>query len=174
VKPPAQPLPINFQNGVAVRVAFFNAILVWILATFPIGGTAGLLLMPVIVGSGGFLSVLFYTKSTGEFLSVSSGARMGWITGVFVFAIFIVFITAGLLVASYQGIDLVAASRKALEEAKTPSASIEMWMEVMRSPGSIAVMVVLGAAIYLGMITLPMIVGGAVAAKMLDRGQTST
>ena len=41
----------------------------------------------------GFMAVWMYRKRTGHSLSVSSGAKLGWITGVFTFVIMTVLLT---------------------------------------------------------------------------------
>ena len=51
----------------------------------------------------GFVSVFFYKRRTGQRLSVRSGARMGWITGVMSFAILAVIMTFALLAINRMG-----------------------------------------------------------------------
>jgi hypothetical protein len=45
--------------------------------------------------AGGFFSVFMYQRRTGFSLSVGSGARMGWITGIFCSVIMLVTIASG-------------------------------------------------------------------------------
>ena len=53
--------------------------------------------------AAGFLAVFLYVRRTGQRLSLRSGARMGWITGIFSFTIFTVQLTAGVLAMSDEG-----------------------------------------------------------------------
>jgi len=58
----------------------------------------------------GFFAVYRYCRSTGHSLSIRSGARMGWITGIFSFGIVAVFITFIMAVASTQAPNVRSAS----------------------------------------------------------------
>src|SRR5712691_7573897 len=81
------PLPVNFHNRLAVRiglsVASIAAPLSWAL----------LLGAVVWMFIAGFLSVFFYRRRTAQFLTVRSGARLGWMTGVLSFVILTVLFT---------------------------------------------------------------------------------
>jgi hypothetical protein len=39
--------------------------------------------LPLAFLAAGFLAVYLYSRRTGQTLSIRSGARMGWITGIF-------------------------------------------------------------------------------------------
>ncbi|MBM3788107.1 MAG: hypothetical protein FJW30_27505 [Acidobacteria bacterium] len=169
----ATPAGISFHNANAVRAGFFTAIIVWVLIVLPVGGPLGMLLKLLLLGAGGFLAVIFYTRRTGEILSVASGARLGWITGVLFYVIWILFFTVTLVVVQQEGGGLIEAYRKQLVEAQTPAETMKQMMELMNSPGIFATAIIMMLVLFFAIFTLPMIVGGAVAAKMLERGQTS-
>src|SRR5579871_1218209 len=90
--PAAQTKPlaeISFHNRLAVRVGF----LVALFAFLPFIFLQAVPLLPAVVAFfAGFLAVFSYSRITGQSLSVRSGARMGWITGVFSFSIIAVFL----------------------------------------------------------------------------------
>src|SRR5437762_205076 len=75
-----QPLPLNFHNPVAVRVAFTVALAASLLSWVPVVN----MLMCL---AAGFFAVFFYGRRTGCRLNVKAGMRMGWITGVMIFVI---------------------------------------------------------------------------------------
>ena len=43
--------------------------------------------LPIAFVAAGFLAVYLYSRRTGQMLSLRSGARMGWITGIFSFTL---------------------------------------------------------------------------------------
>lgn len=175
VKAAAIPDPhprIDFKNAHAVRAAFLTALLIWLLVNIPLGGAAGILLKLGVLVAGGFLAVVLYCRRTGEMLSVASGARLGWITGVVFYAIWILFFTVAILAVQQQG-SLMELWQKQLEESNAPAATIQQINEFVRSPEVFGVMIIIMLGVFFLLFTLPMIVGGAVAAKMLDRESTS-
>src|SRR5579871_5216148 len=87
-EPPPPPLreslPVNFRNPVALRIAFSVAI----------GATILSFVVPFLNWiAGGFFAVLFYRRSTGSFLNVNAGLRLGWITGILAFVLYSILFT---------------------------------------------------------------------------------
>ena len=74
---------VSFANPAVLRIAFAAAALSILLDFTPF---ISLLFILWSMGAG-FMAVWMYRKRTGRPLSVSSGAKMGWITGVFTFVI---------------------------------------------------------------------------------------
>jgi len=81
--------PVSFSNAMAVRVGFLAASVASLLDALP-WVDALFLLWSALAGFG---SVMLYRHRTGQVLSVRSGARMGWITGMLNAVIVIVFFT---------------------------------------------------------------------------------
>lgn len=166
--PPEGVAPISFHNGHAVRTAFLSALLIWMLMIVPIGGIVGILFRLAILLGGGFLSVFFYSRRTGESLSVVAGARLGWITGVVFYVIWMVFFTITLIMLQSEG-GLLQAYQEQLKASSAPQAGVEQLMEIMKSPEMFATMLVVTLGIVFFVFTLSMIAGGALAAKILPR-----
>src|ERR1039458_5614370 len=99
--PPILPAPapgdsgVSFANPAVLRIAFAAAALSILLDFTPI---LGFLFIFWSMGAG-FMAVWMYRKRTGQPLSVSSGAKLGWITGVFTFVIMTVLLTTGALLS---------------------------------------------------------------------------
>jgi hypothetical protein len=93
------PMPLTFQNPVAIRVGFSVASVAALLTMIPLVNYG----VPVWLLGAGFVSVFFYKRRTGQRLSVRSGARMGWITGVMSFAILAVIMTFALFAINRMG-----------------------------------------------------------------------
>jgi hypothetical protein len=79
---PKPPPAIDFRNRLALRAAFLAALLANLLTLFPYLFLAA----PLWLVGAGFLAVHVYLRRSGQALSVASGARVGWLTGVFSFA----------------------------------------------------------------------------------------
>jgi len=112
----------------------------------------------------GFLAVFLYRRTTGQRLSVINGARLGWISGIFGFAIVTVIIT--LLVVALSEPSVVAMMREQAKARGIPDAALNQIIEMLHSPSGIT-----GALgqFFLLFTILPAF-GGAVGAKLLDRG----
>lgn len=164
----AGPIPIGFHNTDAVRSGFVAAMFIWMLIMLPVGGIVGLLLKVFGLVGGGFVAVYLYSRRTGDLLTVAGGARIGWITGVLVYTLWIIYITIGLVVLQEPG-GWAEVYRKQLEESKAPAETLQQMNEIMQSPEMLGMMMVLVLLIFFVLITLPMVVGGAVAAKALER-----
>jgi len=157
---------ISFRNANAVTISFLTAACLFLLLPFAaVGGGVPTILL--LLGAGGLFAAIVYGRRTGSAMSVMSGARMGWMTGVFFNAILVLFLTAAVLVLEQQG-GAIKAWEQQSRAAKVPEAEIQAALQALQSPAQFIV----GLAVTFMLFTLPMILGGAVAAKMLDRGSS--
>jgi zinc-ribbon domain len=160
--PPAEPPPISFRNAIAVRVALLTGIPV-VLLTGLLSAIAGPLTMALPV-AGGFFAVYLYRRRTGQKITVLAGARLGWISGIIVFAILTVLLTMMVLMLSQP--DFLQSMRDQM--AKMSSASQEELtrsIDLLRTPSGLA-MALLNAFLTYTLLTA---LGGAVGAKFLNR-----
>ena len=90
--PRRQPLPVNFRNPVAVRIAALVSL-----------GASALFFLPYVNWlAAGYFAVFLYRRKTGTPVNLGAGVRMGWMTGVLTFAILAVFF-AGFVVLLNSG-----------------------------------------------------------------------
>lgn len=167
--PPPSPAKggISFHNSVAVRVGFLAAGLVTLLLAFPLPSAFAAIWQLVLLPAGGFFSVYLYGRRTGEAVSVRAGARMGWITGVFCFAIITVFFTVSIIqIATSDG--LPAFFREMVSQRGTPDL-MNQFNEILNSPTGIATLLFGMLAVFFVMLTLLPAVGGALGAKVLEK-----
>src|ERR1019366_2485675 len=110
----------------------------------------------------GFVSVYMYRRRTGQSLTPSNGARMGWMTGLFAFVILLVLLTTVVVAISDPGI-----ASKLLSEMKARGADVnaEIMLEAFHSPSGIVQIVVVSFVVF----TLFPTLGGALGAKLLGR-----
>ncbi len=161
-------LPIDFHNGKAIRAALFTASLIFFFSTVPLPFAAALLWRVLILVAGGFLSVVFYRRWTGQPMTVKSGARIGWITGVFAFVLTLVVLTMAMVAISSNG-DLISAWTEQMRLNGGNDPGIEEAVKVMKQPVSFALLILLVIAILFGITTILPSLGGVLAAKVLKK-----
>jgi len=147
-------LPMNFRNPVAMRSAFSAAILGALLSWVPV--------LNVILWLGaGYFAVFFYRRRTGHLLNLGAGLRMGWITGVMMFAIVAVLFTAFVIVFNVSGgIEVLQSQFRNASDPKVQEA-----LQTLRSGSGVAVFLM---QLFLFITCLSM-VGGALGAKLVGR-----
>jgi hypothetical protein len=114
--------------------------------------------------AGGFFAVYLYRQRTGQRISVLAGARLGWISGIIVFAILTMLLTILVLMLSQP--DVVQSMRDQM--AKMSSISQEELnrnIDLLKTPSGLAVALLDAFLSY----TLLTALGGAVGAKFLNR-----
>ena len=147
-------LPMSFRNPVAMRIAFTAAILGALLSWVPV--------LNVILWLGaGYFAVFFYRRRTGHLLNLGAGLRMGWITGVMMFAIVAVLFTAFVIVFNVSGgIEVLQSQFRNASDPKVQEA-----LQTLRSGSGIAIFLM---QLFLFITCLSMI-GGALGAKLVGR-----
>jgi hypothetical protein len=170
--PKAVPAEISFRNSTAVRAGFMAAALVFLIMSLPLPAIVAFLWMGGCLFFGGILGVFFYVRRTGKSITVRSGARMGWITGIFCFAIGFVVSSATLLYFSQSG-GIAAHWREQLRLRGTPDTNIEEALRLLESTPGLAVMIVFFVVFMFTIFTLLPTAGGALGAKLLKRDSQS-
>jgi hypothetical protein len=164
VRPPQN--EISFHNSAAVRTGLLTALIGSLLGQLPIPPQELWLVVSLVLA--GFLAVFLYQRRTGQVLSVVAGARMGWITGLFSFAIAtVVFTVAVLSISNDKG--FAAFYRELLQARMGPSADLDRFLDLLRDPAGMSIVVVLLLVMLFVMFTVFPILGGAIGAKVLER-----
>ncbi len=158
VEAPA-PMPLSFHNPEAIRVGFSVASVAALLSMIPYVNFGFIFWL---LGAG-FVSVFFYKRRTGQRLSVRSGARMGWITGVLSFAIITVILTFALFAINRMG--GFAAVRDQMTSVQMTQKDVDEVAATLQSPVGILRLL---ASIFVVMTLVPM-AGGALGAKLLNK-----
>jgi hypothetical protein len=162
---------INFGNGAAVRVALLVAAISMVLFV-PLAGFSGMPLLGIILPTlaAGVLSVWFYQRRTGANLTVLAGARMGWITGVFLFALFLILFTISVIPAIESG------EMQKIQEAALQGSFSETDMarlkEIFENPVMLGLSILLFMGIYFVGATTLSSLGGMLGAKLLGRNES--
>jgi hypothetical protein len=134
-----------------------------VLLTGLLAAVAGRLILALPV-AGGFFAVYLYRRRTGQKVTVLAGARLGWISGIIIFAILALLLTGAVLMLSQP--DFVQNMRDQI--AKMPTLSqeeVNRSLDLLRTPSGVAGALLDAFLSY----TLLTALGGAVGAKFLDR-----
>lgn len=161
---PAATTEISFRNGTAVRISFMVAALAMMFFLLP-----GPLLFPIlrlVVGFffAGFVATLWYERRTGQRISMRSGARIGWITGIFSFAMFVAMVTAAMIAISNQG---GLESLKKQLPAQDPN--VDQMIKILSNPADSVLFIVLFLVLFFVVFTTLPMLGGVVGAKVSER-----
>lgn len=161
--------PIGFHNRPAVSAALVSGIAGFIISVFsgrigsaygatgPAASTLGLI-------AAGFLAVFLYQRRTGQKLSVIHGAHLGWIAGIFGFAITAVILAMVVVALSDQS--LVDSMRAQLQgTAAGQQAQIDQMIQMVHNPS----LMLMGVAVAFLLFTVFPAFGGALGAKLLER-----
>mgnify|MGYP005841441499 CR=1 FL=1 len=165
--PPA-PLEISFHNRLAVRVGLLAAALSSLLTSLPMPMFLNILWLLVCLTGAGFFAVYLYTRRTGEELSARMGARMGWITGIFCFAIATVFFTITVIAISSKG-GLASFYREQLSAQAASGLNVEEFVALLESPTGLASIVAFSILLLFVFFTLLPTLGGMMGAKVLEK-----
>ena len=161
--PPVQLPPIGFRNRIAVRIALIAAGAICVLISIPLPSIIATIWQIILLLAGGFGSVYIYARRTGEPVSIGSGARMGWLTGIFCFVFITLLFTLVVFIFSTE------AGRASMAQALQLNPGSEEVMrqfdEMIRTPAG-----VFGPLLgfFVLLTSLPTI-GGALGAKVLER-----
>jgi hypothetical protein len=148
----AAPLPVNFSNPVALRVAFLISLGIMLTTMIPVVN----FLSPVWWLVGGSCAVLLYRRLTGLSLSVRAGVRLGSITGVLAFLSLVVIIA---LTMAFTGNELFQEMIK-----QNPDAS-----QVLNNPPALVLASAMALVILFAMVVGMCAAGGALGARFIGR-----
>jgi hypothetical protein len=150
--------PIGFHNGPAVLIALLTGVL-----SVTLTMVLGMLRVPAALIPGmmaaGFLAVFLYRRRTGQRLSILHGAHLGWISGLFGFAIIAV-----LSALSLSDPANLAALHEQLKASLAAQNAAPM-LDTLWGPS----LVFAGLLISFVLFTVLPAFGGALGAKLLDR-----
>jgi hypothetical protein len=141
VSGPPEVVPVEMRNRIAVRSALVAAALsqlllnlLPVLSFVPVlGGTLVLLGFFVLILGGGWYASFLFQRRSGEPASLRSGARLGWICGIFSFVISTIFFSLSAL-ALVNSSSALEANRKNATALGLPAEVMDQMMSVIRNP----------------------------------------
>jgi hypothetical protein len=145
--PTPAPLP-TFRNPVALRIALMIAVFATFLSFLPYLNWL----------AAGYFAAFFYRRRTGSRLNVVAGVRMGWITGVLMFAIMAALFTA--FVVMFSGNAVFQAQIKGMSDPR-----VQEMFKMVQSRTDVALLLM---QLFVFVTCLSM-AGGALGAKLAGR-----
>ena len=150
-----QPLPLNFRNPIAVRIAVVAAV----------GATLLLVLLPLNWIGAGFVAVYLYCRKTGFRLDVASGVKIGWITGLIAYCFYAIVFTARLLPDALSGNLGKALLEQMKNSALQDPAKIQEAAKMVADNPGMVIFLLLGMLFVV--VTCLSMAGGALGAKLV-------
>lgn len=154
---------VGFHNRVAVQIAMMAACVAALLCS------AFFILSPIWMPAAGFLAVYLYHRRTGQPLTTSAGARMGWITGAFLFGIAALLFTISLVALANSGGLTADLEQQMRRMPMADPNSTAQAMKMLQSPAVLATSVLFLLAFLFAVIMSFCAAGGALGAKILGR-----
>jgi hypothetical protein len=148
--PPPAAAP-GFRNPVAMRIALLVAVFATLLSFIPYLNWL----------AAGFFAVFFYRRRTGALLTMESGVRMGWMTGVLMFGILA-------LLLSFSIVFFHVAGGMAAIQAQFQNAIDPRFLEALKLFENGREVALLMVQLFV-FTTLLSMAGGALAAKTVGR-----
>ena len=150
----AIPREIGFHNVLAVRIAFFMALISTVAIELLAPYLLGVVFLFTGLLAGGCAAAYIYSKKSRQTLSMRNGLRMGWITGIFCFVIFLVTTTIKCIAVSlYPG----------------RTADIDQLIKLLQTTEGLGAFLVVLVVVMFILFTLLPTIGGAIGAKISDR-----
>ncbi len=156
--PRSVPARIGFRNALAVRLGLLAALFANLFNLLLFLGC------PLWLVSAGFLCVYLYQRRTGEPLSVRGGARIGWITGLFSFAIFAL-LTTFAIVAEIRSGEFF----ERLREVPFLKGNADQIINLLHDPVYLTLNLLFGLGVLFVVFTVFTVTGGALGAKVLGK-----
>jgi hypothetical protein len=162
---------VGVNRGLARSRALLSALTIVGLMLVPLL----MLFFPLWMVLGGVLTVyLYFRKDAGAVLSLGEGARMGLMAGLIAFAIYSTLIGTGLaydLLALHNGPQLMATLRSHVEQsiAANPNPQARQMAEQFRTPGGLALLLLLAWIFMFLLFLLLGSLGGMLGAWMFGR-----
>ena len=160
--PKPQPLPLNFHNPIAVRIALVAAVCATVLS----------LLSPTLSWlAAGFFAVYLYCRKTGFRLDVLAGVKIGWITGLILYGFSAIVFTLQQLPDALAG----HPGKTLLEQIKNssfqdPAMLQEMTHMIQTQPGEVILLLLVAMFVV---VTCLSMAGGALGAKLVGTPKQS-
>ena len=160
--PPGAQSQVTFGNPTVLRVAFAAAALSIVLDSIP---RLGVLFIFWAMASG-FMAVWLYHRRTGLSLSVSGGAKLGWITGVLAFLISAVLATFAVVVSGDQMADEF---RRQVTETWSKDPNYPQMLHILENPSTLATVIAFGLIVFFVLMSIASVAGGALGARMSNK-----
>jgi hypothetical protein len=158
-QPAVSPLPLNFRNPIAMRIAMLVSIIATLLSSF----------LPFLSWmAAGFFVVFFYKRKTGSLMNVGAGVRLGWLTGLLMFGLWSVLLMAKLIPEAISG-KLGETLQDQFRTLPSQDPMVRQMLDFFQSGPGLAAILFFALCAFFCFITGLSMAGGALGAKMVGR-----
>jgi hypothetical protein len=163
------PEPIDLRNRMAVQIAFFVAVF-----EFPLISFAGLfpmhplVLSAMVLALGGFFAVFLYQQRAQCRLGTLNGFRLGWISGLLLFLLLLVFGALQFAFFTFSGGNLMAQLEQVMAAsgaAAMPAEQQQVLREVFGDWSKLFIVLLVALFLLFLFLTACAGVGGALGAR---------
>jgi hypothetical protein len=152
--------PPGFRNPVAMRIALIAAISATLL---------GFIFSILACVVAGFLAVYFYRRATGDPLNVRGGVKLGWLTGVLMFAPWSVISTIQMVEMKRSGKLAAALEDQLSRTIPAGDPSLQRALDFLQSGPGLTLALAFSLFLLFCFITGLSMAGGALGAKLGGR-----
>jgi hypothetical protein len=166
VLPRVEDAGVSFANPAVLRIAFAASALSILLDFTPF---VGFLFIIWSMGAG-FMAVWMYCKRIGRPLSITSGAKMGWITGVFTFTIMTVLLTSVAVLSGGKWSEEF--HQQMTQQITTTWAHDPQYQQALRAlenPTTFASVILFMMLVFFILLSLASVAGGALGARFSNK-----
>lgn len=163
------PEPIDLRNKLAVQLAFFVAVfefpMIAFSGIFPVNPLA---VSAMVLAVGGFFAVYLYQKRTQCKLGMLNGFRLGWMSGLLLFLLVLVFGALQFAFFTFSGGSLMAQLEQVMAASGAsgmPPEQQQIMREVFSDGSKLFVMVLIALFVLFLFLTACAGVGGALGAR---------
>lgn len=163
------PEPIDLRNKVAVQLAFFVAVfefpMIAFSGVFPVNP---LVVSATVLALGGFFAVYLYQKRTQCKMGVLNGFRLGWLSGLLLFLLVLVFGALQFAFFTFSGGSLMAQMEQVMAVSGAngmPPEQQQIMREVFSDGSKLFVMMLVALFLLFLFLTACAGVGGALGAR---------
>ncbi len=164
VSEPGADLPPSFGNPHAVRACYWPAAGAAILCSLPFMLMLGFLIWP----GAGFYAVRSYRRRSGASASEADGAKLGLMTGVMTFAIFMVLLAVNTLGLGSEGLAAAADEFAAQIKESGQTEFAASLSEMFRSPAVVASYLLAVLVSFFTLVAGFTSLGGGLGAKLFE------
>ena len=159
--PPPAPPQVSFHNRLAVRIALMSASMAALLCwMFALG-------FVIWLPAAGFMAVRLYHRRTGQFLSTGAGARMGWLTGTFLFGITALLFTVSIVALANSDTALATLQQQMRAVPWGDPDSAAQAIKLLQNPATLILGLLCFLPFLFAIIMSFCAAGGALGAKIL-------
>jgi len=168
-QPPAAPPPpppvaqVSFHNRIAVQIALMAASMAALLCWIFVFGFV------IWLPAAGFVAVHLYHRRTGQSLSPVAGARMGWITGSFLFGITALLFTISVIAFINSDTALATLQQQMRSVPWGDPNSAAQAVKMLQNPATLIIGLLCFLPLLFAIIMSFCAAGGALGAKILAK-----